>query len=108
DGREVEPLYRAPWLGEPDAPKEGVLANLRGEFVCLPYGAPAGIGDSPLPDSLQPEDLDLHGYPAAAQWHLIDASQSHLSIGLEFPERNALARLVRTVRVDPQGAFVDL
>jgi hypothetical protein len=50
----------------------------------------------------------LHGYPANAAWHLVDSSPTHLSIGLDFPPRNALRRLVRTIRVDPMRASVDL
>jgi hypothetical protein len=109
DGREVEPLYHAPWLDEPETQAEGMLANLRGEFACLPWGAPSALpGGSRLPDRLQPEDLQLHGYPAMAAWRLVDSSPTHLSIGLDFPGHNALRRLVRTIHVDPMRASVDL
>lgn len=109
DGRVVEPLYSAPWLDEPGQPVEGMLANLRGEFACLPYGVPpADSGDAPLPDGLQPEDLLLHGYPAVACWRLIERSSTHLTIGLDFPGHNAVRRLRRTVRVDPDRASVML
>ncbi len=58
-GREVSPLYRAPWVDAPDALPTGVPAHLRGlagDFFCAPFGKP----DDP--------SAPAHGWSANGWW----------------------------------------
>lgn len=106
NGRVVEPLYRAPWLDEPDTPVQGNLANLRGEFACLPWGT-GRAGSGPDGD-LTADDLVSHGFPAGHDWHFVDRTELSLAIAIDFPSDNAISRLTRIVRADPQGSTITL
>lgn len=120
NGREVAPLHQAPWLGEDIKTGDPMLHNLRGEFVCLPYGAPYG-GDPVAADwrqaaatpidardgALTPEDALLHGHCAVADWQLVDRSSNHVSISVDYPDAHPIRRLTRTVSIAPEVGAVE-
>jgi hypothetical protein len=92
DGRWVEPLATAPWgaagdrSGAPGLP--GHLADLGGEFFCLPFGGNAGILD-PLPGWEAAEagggPDPMHGPAANDPWHLVAATGLMAEAALDLP-----------------------
>ncbi|RWX65926.1 hypothetical protein EN780_16690 [Mesorhizobium sp. M4B.F.Ca.ET.089.01.1.1] len=66
DGRRLQPLHRAPWVGAPreslpqDLP-EGTV-RLSGDFLCAPFSR-ADVEEAPL-----------HGWPANSAWDLVEDS----------------------------------
>ncbi len=61
------------------------------------------------PDTdLQPEDLVIHGYPSEHDWPLAEATEASLTIAIDFPEGNAIGRLIRTARAVPAAPAVML
>lgn len=65
DGRQLKPLHRAPWVGEPrgtlpqDLP-EGTV-HLSGDFLCAPFSRS------------DVEAAPLHGWPANSGWDVVDS-----------------------------------
>lgn len=66
DGRRLDPLHRAPWVGEPretlpkDLP-EGTV-HLSGDFLCAPFS------------TSDVEAAPLHGWPANSRWDVVDSA----------------------------------
>lgn len=120
DGRWVAPFYEAPWVGESAPDDVSLLANLRGEFACLPFGRAYGDGDG-LPDrwllaaktpiddmdgELTGSDLLPHGLCSNARWSLVTQSPGNLVIAIEYPQPSPIGRLVRKVQGLPgEAAF---
>jgi hypothetical protein len=76
DGRQISPLYIAPWAQESGlSTLSGMLRQLRGEWPCVPFGpaqAPAG-----LPAGWIVRDTGspwFHGYAANHAWALVARS----------------------------------
>src|ERR1700726_3555606 len=72
DGRTVDPFYEAPWLGRAEPVDPPVMANLRGDWACIPFGHPYGREEgltgawakaaaTALDGSLAPADIIQHG-----------------------------------------------
>src|SRR5690349_20691501 len=66
DGRNLEPLHRAPWIEEPretlpPALPEGVV-RLSGDFLCAPFSV-ADVEKAPL-----------HGWPANSPWAVVESA----------------------------------
>lgn len=59
NGQIVEPLHRAPWLGEKGHDLMPVLANLKGDFFCAPFGDSDVLGE-----------VRTHGLTANGMWEL--------------------------------------
>lgn len=81
-GRQLSPLHRAPWVGEPDAEfPDGTAPNVKrlsGDFFCAPFG----LNDI--------EPAPSHGWPANSGWDHHDT--------LREPGRlTAVLRLRKTV-----------
>lgn len=82
--REVSPYAVAPWL--PDEAEEDLpvlLKNLRGDFLCLPFG--------PQQDGLP------HGETANRAWHLLEQTQNALT--LQIDAADVEARVVKVIRI---------
>jgi len=60
----VQPYYISPWQGEKLKLDEPVLRSLRGDFFCMPFGAPC---------KLRGVKHDCHGEPAGRKWTLAGA-----------------------------------
>jgi hypothetical protein len=110
DGRSVAPLAVAPWCAEQIASGiEPVIANLRGEWVCVPFGGAAplkqlaarwrGVSDE-IPDG------PLHGEPANGPWTLLDRGRDFLLLRYEFSRDHAIAWAERRISVDSGAAAV--
>ena len=118
DGRRISPLHVAPWAGEAASGDDGsdggealppLLAGLRGEWPCLPYG-PARIPAN-LPAGWQaqaPHDAWDHGYCANHRWQLVEQSATQLVLAIDLPDSEAVARLERRIRVDPDAPSISV
>lgn len=67
-GTALEPYYISPWQDEglksfPDP----VLAPLRGDFFCMPFGANA--------EEVDGEKHSVHGEAASARWHFVELTE---------------------------------
>ena len=99
DGRRIEPLHKAPWLGEAlsvDTPP--LLTNLQGEWPCAPFGAPS---NTPLNAdwaglNAEPETWP-HGYGANHAWTLSKPSQDRVDAYISYPDGTPIASLKRSV-----------
>lgn len=77
DGRMLEPLNTAWWVGDPAAALPDDLApverSLAGDFFCAPFGA----GDI--------EPAPIHGWPANSRWQPLETAGDALALRLERP-----------------------
>jgi hypothetical protein len=119
-GRHVQPFYEAPWLGEEGPAPEGLLAHMRNEFPCVPFGVPyqpdavveswrsslSETAEDYDPEQDASDDL-LHGYGCVGDWTLVSQTRSKIEIALQYPASSSIARLVRTIEVDPDAPAID-
>ncbi|MDR3428386.1 hypothetical protein [Silvimonas sp.] len=107
DDRAIQPMQIAPWGDKPDPQWPGVLRQLRGEWPCVPFGmaqAPQHLDPSwPVANDTNPFD---HGYGANHEWQLVHQTDETLTIAINYPADDAVARLEREVRVDPERAAI--
>ena len=120
DGRSVNPFHEAPWIASGRAAEPPALANLRGDWPCLPFGRPyvaadglpepwATAAERPLPTGpLGESDRMLHGYGANADWSLVSNADGALVVGLDYPGDSLLRRVTKTVRPVPGMAAIDV
>lgn len=110
EGRSISPLHVAPWgANAPDQSLSPLMAGLRGEWPCLPFG-PARIPDN-LPPGWQARQLASgwdHGYCSNHAWTLLENTPSVLSIGIDLPESDPVARLERHIRPDAEAPAIDV
>lgn len=84
--RTVSPYALAPWRpDEIDSDLPVLLRNLRGDFLCLPFGPQA--------------DGPPHGETANNEWHLVAETQNSLSLDIEASD--ILAKVTKTISVRP-------
>ena len=99
DGREVAPFYEAPWLGETGPVEPRLLAGMRNEFPCAPFGglyetsgltpewqaaadAVVAEDDAPLSDS----GPLLPGHCGAGDWRLAARTDESVSVAIHYPQ----------------------
>ncbi|MEO6920582.1 MAG: hypothetical protein ABI171_16495 [Collimonas sp.] len=94
DGRKFQPMHQAPWLSEnPATELKGLLAGLRGEWPCVPFGcAEAPLHLPPDWKAQIPDDLFGHGFAAHHDWQLSQASPGIAG------HRRAIWRCLSTIR----------
>lgn len=110
----VQPFAIAPWgdapvpNGEPELP--GVLRRLRGEWPCVPFGAPGNAAQrSDLPPDWQagyepcPATLgeDFHGFGSNQNW-AITSQESGVFASIDYPPSHAIQRVERLVWADAE------
>jgi len=84
--RTVSPYALAPWKpDEIDGELPVLLKNLRGDFMCLPFGPQ--------------EDGPPHGETANNKWQLVAETEGSLS--LEIEASDVLAKVTKTISVHP-------
>jgi len=113
DGRQVSPLYTAPWAaGEPDPSLPEVLKYFRGEWPCVPFGAYRPKEGFP-PDwaaiiGHAYDEPYLHGFSANVAWQWTRLTPDLVELTCRYPEDNDIEQLVR--RITPVGdrAAVDI
>ncbi|HEX7908204.1 MAG TPA: hypothetical protein VF534_08965 [Paraburkholderia sp.] len=119
--QDLKPFYDAPWLSEPAAEAPGVLANLRSEFPCAPFGLPwpAESVEEAWKQCLTEQSIDgdetldatddlLHGYASTASWTLVQKTELEIEIAIDYPPTSSISRLVRVIRADPECPAIDL
>lgn len=106
DGREVQPFAVAPWSGDPAETLQGIppiLRSLRGDFPCVPFGAPAPRDDLPDPWSRDvdttaaPVDGFVHGYGANHSWQLDSVTPDSIVVFIDYPETHPVRRVARRI-----------
>jgi hypothetical protein len=105
NGRHISPLHVAPWADDGDSGQSPLMAGLRGEWPCLPFG-PAQVPDR-LPSGWTARQLSSawdHGYCANHAWDLVEQSDSALLIAINLPAGDPVARLERLIRPDVNSA----
>ncbi len=108
-GHSISPLHVAPWANDPDQGLSPLMAGLRGEWPCLPFG-PARVPDN-LPPSWRARQLESgwdHGYCSNHAWDLIECSSSMLSIGIDLPASDPVVRMVRNVRPNADAPSIEV
>jgi hypothetical protein len=113
NGRPTSPLFLAPWIADVrDSAVPGVIAKLRGEWPCVPFGAP------PDPDGFSPawaaalnavtNQTALHGYGSNADWYFTQLSTSELELMCVYPDHDDIESLTRRIRAIPNAPAIEL
>ncbi len=113
DGRQVSPLHVAPWAGKPEAAGlPGILARLRGEWPCAPFGysVPAEGWPAEWASAMgAPEaDEEVHGHSSNHEWNFLPDDGTSLKLALDYPAGSPVARVERTITPDLRGPAIDL
>ncbi len=111
DGRPFAPFARAPWMDGPVDPQAtGHLRVLGGDFVCLPFGIGRAMLNAP-PDWSAilsgPTAGPIHGPAAENDWTVTDASDTAISLALDYPEASPVRRVERTVAARADASALD-
>lgn len=112
DGRPVSPFHVAPWFDEPGVLADGgLIAGLRGEWPCVPFGYPMPVEDFP-PEwqaAMAGEGTpgEVHGYSSNHDWRFEPAGEGAIAMAIDYPGPEAVARLERVIRPDPAAAALD-
>lgn len=103
NGREVRPLYDAPWR-EDSGPDFNalppIIQGLGSEWPCVPFGRPAG--NLPLPpewvgSGAEAWDNWAHGYSSNSDWQLERLTEGALRATIDYPTNTPIQRLEREV-----------
>jgi hypothetical protein len=122
DGRWAAPFHEAPWIVRGQAVEPTMLANLRGEWACLPFGRLYGASDGlpgewassaaallPAEDApIDASDYLLHGFGWGADWSLVSRSEEGLVITVAYPKTSPIERMTRTYSPVAGAAAMDL
>jgi hypothetical protein len=97
-GRPIQPYYISPWQGEGLKLDPPVLAPLRGDFFCLPFGA----------NSVPSEGLIFppHGEPAGSPWTLVGSAKTGAvtTLTLSLQTKIPAGKITKTIQlVDGQN-----
>jgi hypothetical protein len=113
EGRQVAPLYLAPWAAREANPAlPEVLKHFRGEWPCVPFGSyrdkqgfprdwAAAIGDG---DS----ERYLHGFSSNVDWQWSRLTADDVELVCRYPEEHDIEELVRRVTPVRDCAAVDI
>lgn len=103
DGRKAQPMAVAPWADD-EGPEfdalPDLLKRLRGEWPCVPFGAPSAPAGLPADWTGVPVSGlgdDFHGYSSHNQWSKIRDLPNGLELSIEYPETHAVKRLGRRI-----------
>lgn len=109
DGHGISPLHVAPWAAGPVDGLSPLMAGLRGEWPCLPFG-PAGVPPTLPADwrALPPDDAWDHGYCANHAWRLVEQSSERLALAIDLPDDGPVIRLERIIRAQADAPAIDV
>ncbi len=113
-GRHVQPMAIAPWSD--DSGKEfdampGLLKRLRGEWPCVPFGAPSAPDNLPVgweDVEVKGAGDDFHGFSSNNEWRLSGELPCGLEIAIDYPRDHAIRRMSRRVAGQPGRPGVDI
>ena len=110
DGSVAEPLFAAPWRGEPaESPADPLIQNLGAEWPCVPFGV------AEIPDGLPADwragaaadwNRSVHGHCSNAEWSLKQVSEGEARAAIDYPGCTPIRRLERTIRLDPKRTAI--
>lgn len=113
DGRQISPMHVAPWAEKPVAATlPGILARLRGEWPCVPFGY--AIEDATAPaewarfNGASEPGEEIHGHSSNCNWDWVDGNGTSLKLTIDYPVESPVRRLHRTVAPDPDAPAVDM
>lgn len=108
-GHSISPLHVAPWRGGPADGLSPLMAGLRGEWPCLPFGPARAPANLPADWRARPPDDGWdHGYCANHAWTPVKSSSDVLSMAIDLPADYPVARLERTIRPDAASPAVEV
>jgi hypothetical protein len=99
--KSIQPYYVCPWAAEGLKIDDPVLVPLRGDFFCMPFGAPS---------TYQGKSHVCHGESATKKWKLLDAGKSHgfSALHLTMETAHIPGRITKSVYlVDGQNVVYD-
>jgi hypothetical protein len=114
DGRAVSPLAVAPWgddQGADYAALPPLLQRLRGEWPCVPFGAPEppeGLPQAWRPAAKVAAGADFHGFSSHNPWQIAAQDEGAVTLAIDYPEDHPVARLERRIAGVPGQAALDL
>lgn len=103
DGRKVSPLAVAPWGEDTGAEHESLpplLRRLRGEWPCVPFGAPKrpeGLPERWGGIAVEGAGDDFHGHSSNNRWKKTGSGKGWLELAIDYPEDHCVARLTRRI-----------
>lgn len=112
--RWIEPLAVAPWSDD-TGPDHDVLPpllkRLRGEWPCVPFGAPEPRRD--LPAQWQVAEgvragRDFHGFSSHNAWHKVAGGASWIELQINYPADHPVRRLSRRIMGIEGRAAIDI
>ncbi len=111
EGREVSPMFVAPWHNESAIMQEEPLFHsLRGEWPCVQFGGVQKVvnlhSDWQLGQGVESEG-GFHGYSANHHWKLLHQSAEEISIFIDYPDDHSIKRLTRTIRPSKSTAALE-
>ena len=110
-GTSFSPFAKAPWMGTVTDPAiAGHLRELGGDFVCLPFGIgrvmPNASADwAPL--LTHTETGPIHGPVADKDWTVISASDTAITLSLDYPDTSPVLRVERHIATRASGPALD-
>lgn len=107
DGREHQPLARAPWVDDPDHGQSGLMAGLSGEWPCVPFGSTGEVVPLEWQAPEAWEDPLPHGSAAHLHW-MLARQAGCLKAGIDLSEWHPIMQLERKIRPIPQGIEIEL
>jgi len=118
ESKVVQPMYISAWSyggcnDERLSHEPPILHNLRGEWVCVPFGAARKLNGDPQTISRwqqSEEDTVADGPPPGlssnAQWRLASQSDTELRLFLDYDTSHPVRRVERRIWVDPESPRV--
>lgn len=110
-GREFSPFASAPWMDADVPGVTGHLAVLGGDFACLPFGIGREMWGAAPPDWAAvlsgPTVGPIHGPAAEADWVVLEASDSAIRLGLDYPAESPVLRVERSIAARQGVAGLD-
>lgn len=88
----------------------GHLRELGGDFVGIPFGS-GGAASANLPADWAPlmqtrPSYPIHGLAADADWTILEASDTAITLRLDYPEASAVSYLIRTISVQTESPAI--
>ena len=113
DGRKIQPFAIAPWADD-ETPEHaalpGIMRRLRGEWPCVPFGAPSAPGG--LPESwrgapVNSVDPEFHGHSSHHVWDVVEQGDDFVVLSIAYPDAHPIRRLTRKISGRPGAATID-
>lgn len=113
DKRTVNPFKSTDWSDQLETLRlPPILRFLRGDFACVPYGAPTpppGLAENWLGCYRpEPEFSHVHGYCANNVWSLVKNEGRALTIGIDYPPDHPVGRVEKQILLSEEDLAVEV